>query len=68
MANPIAQILSAAMMVKYSFGMDEGYDAIFGAINSVLDDGFRTGDIAGEGDTVIGTEEMGKKIARAVTG
>ena len=66
-ANPIAQILSAAMMLRYSFGRGEASDAIFAAIRSVLDAGYRTGDIAGEGDTVIGTEEMGSRIAQAVT-
>jgi 3-isopropylmalate dehydrogenase len=66
-ANPIAQILSAAMMLKYSFGMDAAYDAIFAAINAVLDQGYRTGDIAGDGDTVIGTQEMGERIAAAIT-
>ncbi|MFW5828097.1 MAG: 3-isopropylmalate dehydrogenase [Alkalispirochaeta sp.] len=66
-ANPIAQILSAAMMLKYSFGMDEAYDAIFGAIRTVLDGGYRTGDIAAPEDTVIGTAEMGRRIAEAVS-
>ncbi|MFO8042191.1 MAG: 3-isopropylmalate dehydrogenase [Alkalispirochaeta sp.] len=65
-ANPIAQILSAAMMLKYSFAMDEAYDAIFNAIRTVLDAGYRTGDIAAAGDTVIGTAEMGRRIAEAV--
>ena len=65
-ANPIAQILSAAMMLKYSFGMDAAYAAIFTAINTVLDQGYRTGDIAGEGDTVVGTQEMGERIAAAI--
>lgn len=66
-ANPIAQILSAAMMLKYSFAMDDAYDAIFNAIRTVLDAGYRTGDIAAAaGDTVIGTAEMGRRIAEAV--
>jgi 3-isopropylmalate dehydrogenase len=65
-ANPIAQILSAAMMLKYSFGLDAAYDAIFSAITTVLDGGYRTGDIAGDDDTVIGTEAMGELIAEAV--
>jgi 3-isopropylmalate dehydrogenase len=66
-ANPIAQILSAAMLLKYSFGLNEAYDAIFAAIAAVLDAGYRTGDIAGPGDNVIGTAEMGRRIAEAVT-
>ena len=65
-ANPIAQILSAAMMLKYSFAMNDAYDAIFGAIRTVLDAGYRTGDIAAPADTVIGTAEMGRRIAEAV--
>lgn len=65
-ANPIAQILSAAMMLKYSFGMNDAYDAVFSAINTVLDGGYRTGDIAGPSDTVVGTEEMGTRIVEAV--
>tara|TARA_Y100000310_G_scaffold344234_1_gene455883 strand:- start:5384 stop:6457 length:1074 start_codon:yes stop_codon:yes gene_type:complete len=61
-ANPIAQILSAAMMCKYSFGLGEAYDNIFKAVESVLDKGMRTADIAVEGDKPIGTKEMGKAI------
>jgi 3-isopropylmalate dehydrogenase len=65
-ANPIAQILSAAMMLKYSFGWNDAYDAVFAAINTVLDGGYRTGDIAGPSDTVIGTVEMGTRIVEAI--
>ncbi|MCG8479520.1 MAG: isocitrate/isopropylmalate family dehydrogenase, partial [Spirochaetales bacterium] len=65
-ANPIAQILSAAMMLKYSFGMDEAYEAIFASIGEVLDEGYRTRDIAGHDEVVIGTEEMGRRIAAKV--
>lgn len=73
-ANPIAQILSAAMLLKYSFGMDEAYQAIFSAVAHVLDQGYRTEDIAGQtaagpqetNQTVIGTAEMGTRIAEAV--
>jgi 3-isopropylmalate dehydrogenase len=61
-ANPIAQILSAAMMLKYSFGMDGAYAAIFDAINSVLGAGYRTGDIMSEGMKQVGTEEIGELI------
>lgn len=63
-ANPIAQILSAAMMCKYSFGLDQAYDSIFKAVESVLNQGLRTGDIAKEGEEVIGTKEMGQAILR----
>ena len=54
------------MLLKYSFGLNEAYDAIFAAIAAVLDAGYRTGDIAGPGDNVIGTAEMGRRIAEAV--
>lgn len=65
-ANPIAQILSAAMLLKYSFGMDEAYDAIFGAVKGALDGGVRTADIAGSGESPVSTGVMGDEIARRV--
>ena len=65
-ANPIAQILSAAMMLKYSFGLTDPHDAIFQAISSVLDMGYRTGDIMSPGCSQIGTEEMGSRIVQAL--
>ncbi len=65
-ANPVAQILSTAMMLKYTFGMDDAYDAVFSAINAILDTGLRTADIASPNDTVVGTAEMGSRIAEAV--
>jgi len=61
-ANPIAQILSAAMMCKYSFGLDGAHDAIFEAVEAVLNKGLRTADIAAEGEKAIGCKEMGKAI------
>ncbi|MCU0848570.1 MAG: 3-isopropylmalate dehydrogenase [Spirochaetes bacterium] len=61
-ANPIAQILSAAMMLKYSFGLGKAYDKIFGSIEKVLSDGYRTADIMSSGKKQICTEEMGDKI------
>jgi 3-isopropylmalate dehydrogenase len=66
-ANPIAQILSAAMMVKFSFGMDDAHDGVFAAVSRVLKQGYRTRDIASGGDTVIGTAEMGRRIAEEVS-
>ncbi|MBN1533141.1 MAG: 3-isopropylmalate dehydrogenase [Spirochaetes bacterium] len=62
-ANPIAQILSAAMMLKYSFGMDDAYERIFAAVESVLAEGYRTGDIMSQGKRLVGTAEMGGLIA-----
>ena len=63
-ANPIAQILSAAMMLRYSFGMNEAADAIDAAVKSVIDDGYRTGDIftGAEGTQKVGTVEIGDLI------
>lgn len=63
-ANPIAQILSAAMMLKYSFGMDEAYTRIFRAIEKVLEQGYRTGDIMSPGKKQVGTAEMGDLICK----
>jgi 3-isopropylmalate dehydrogenase len=62
-ANPIAQILSAAMMLKYSFKMDDAYRKIFGTVESVLRKGYRTGDIMSPGKKQVGTEKMGDLIA-----
>jgi 3-isopropylmalate dehydrogenase len=65
-ANPIAQILSMAMMLKYSFGLDGAHDRTFAAISEVLDQGYRTADIMSDGCTRIGTEEMGTRILEAL--
>jgi len=64
-ANPIAQILSAALLLRYSLGADEAADAIEHAINQALEQGYRTADLAGDGKA-IGTSEMGDIIARFV--
>lgn len=61
-ANPIATILSVAMMLRYSLGLTEEADAIEAAVKKTLAQGYRTGDIASEGTTVIGCTEMGDKI------
>ncbi len=63
LANPIGTILSGAMMLKYSFGLDEESDAIESAVNAVLDEGFRTGDCMSEGMTRLSCTEMGDRIA-----
>lgn len=65
-ANPIAQIMSAAMMLRHSFDNAAAYDKISKAVSKVIAEGFRTGDIKTEGCTVIGTEEMGEKIIQAL--
>lgn len=62
LANPIAQILSGALMLKYSFGLDQAYDNIFAAIQKTLAQGYRTGDIAFGDEKRINTEEMGQAI------
>lgn len=62
-ANPIATILSAAMMLKYSFNLLEESDAIENAVKEVLKKGLRTIDIMDEGKTCLGTREMGSAIA-----
>jgi len=61
-ANPIATILSAAMMLRYSFDLDKEADAIEAAVAGVLKDGYRTGDIMSEGCVKVGTAEMGAQI------
>ena len=66
MANPIATILSAAMMLKFSFGLTEESDAIEKAVTSVLDAGFRTPDIYSENTTKVGTKEIGRLICEAI--
>ena len=65
-ANPMATILSAAMMLRYTFGLGKEADAVENAVKAVLDQGYRTPDLfAGEG-TLIGTAEMGRRIAEAI--
>lgn len=65
-ANPIAQILSLAMLLKYSFGLDGAYDKIYSAISSVLDKGYRTGDIMSDGCIKVDTRKMGDHIVEAL--
>ncbi len=65
-ANPLATILSASMMLKYSFGLLEESKAIDEAINKVLDDGFRTGDIMSEGMKQVSCSEMGDLVAERI--
>lgn len=65
-ANPIATILSAAMMLRYTFDLDQEAEAIEGAVRQVLKDGYRTGDIMAEGCTYTGTVQMGDLIAERI--
>ena len=62
-ANPIATILSAAMMLRFSFDLDKEADAIEASVAKALKDGYRTIDIMSEGKTQIGTARMGDEIA-----
>lgn len=61
-ANPIATILSAAMMLRFTFDLDREADAVESAVQQVLKEGYRTIDIMSEGNTKINTCEMGDRI------
>ena len=65
-ANPIATILSAAMLLRYSFGLSKEADAVENAVKTVLKKGMRTIDIMDEGKTLLGTKEMGDAIAAEI--
>uniref|UniRef100_A0A6U4DYX6 3-isopropylmalate dehydrogenase n=1 Tax=Phaeomonas parva TaxID=124430 RepID=A0A6U4DYX6_9STRA len=65
-ANPLAMILSAAMMLKYDLSQPELSDMLEEAVESVLDSGIRTPDIAAEGQTPVGCKEMGEAVAKAI--
>ncbi len=62
-ANPLATILSAAMMLRYSFDLEKEADAIEAAVKQVLKEGYRTIDIMDEGKTLVGTKQMGDLVA-----
>jgi 3-isopropylmalate dehydrogenase len=70
-ANPIATILSAAMMLRYSFNLDKEADAIERAVRKVLEDGYRTGDLMGSSNadevTQVGCRAMGDLIVERIT-
>ena len=65
-ANPIAQVLSAAMLLRFSCGQEEAAAAIEGAVRKVIKDGLRTGDIYTPGTTKVNTSGMGEAIAAAL--
>lgn len=65
-ANPIATILSAAMMLRFSLDQDRAADAVEKAVSQVLKDGYRTGDIMSEGCTQVGTSRMGDLICERI--
>ena len=66
-ANPVATILSAAMMLRFSFDLDREADAVEAAVRQTLADGFRTADIMADGMQPVGTEEMGDRICERLT-
>ena len=65
-ANPIATVLSAAMMLRYSFDLDREADAIENAVKQVLQDGYRTADIMSEGCTKVGCSKMGDLLVERI--
>lgn len=65
-ANPIATILSAAMMLRFSLNLDKEADAVEAAVQQVLKEGYRTVDIMSEGCKQVGTNEMGDLIAERI--
>ena len=66
LANPIATILSAAMMLRYSLDLDKAADAVEAAVKKVLQAGYRTGDIMSEGCVQVGCRQMGDLIAEHI--
>ncbi|MEH6445795.1 MAG: 3-isopropylmalate dehydrogenase [Oceanospirillaceae bacterium] len=65
-ANPLAMILSAAMMLRYSLGFAQAADKIEAAVSAVLDKGLRTADIYSEGTVKVSTEQMGNAVVEAL--
>ena len=65
-ANPIATILSAAMLLRFSLDLDKEADAIETAVKKVLEEGYRTCDIVSEGTTLVSTTQMGDLIAERI--
>ncbi len=65
-ANPIATVLSAAMMLRYSFDLDREAAAIENAVKQVLRDGYRTGDIMSAGCEKVGCSKMGDLLAERI--
>ena len=65
-ANPLATILSTAMMLRYSFNLENEANDIENAVVKVLEEGYRTGDIKSEGTTLVGTKEMGTLVVERI--
>ncbi|MFH1002770.1 MAG: isocitrate/isopropylmalate family dehydrogenase, partial [Chloroflexota bacterium] len=68
MVNPVAIILSVAMMLRYSLALKKEAKAVEDAVEQVLKEGYRTYDIMSEGHTKVGTKEMGDLIAARIGG
>ena len=68
MVNPMAIILSVALMLRYSLGLTKEAQSIETAVDDVLNEGYRTYDILDEGKTKVGTKEMGDLIAQKTGG
>jgi len=66
-ANPIAAILSAAMLLRYSLNLKQEADSIEAAVEQSINAGYRTEDLREEGKEVLGTQEMGRRIAQAIS-
>ena len=66
-ANPIAAILSAALLLRYSLGLNTEAHAIEQAVEQVINAGYRSEDLREEGKTVVGTEEMGNQIVERLS-
>lgn len=65
-ANPLATILSAALLLRYSLKLEKEAQDIERAVRQVIDDGYRTPDLAEPGKTILGTNEMGDLVAQAI--
>ena len=66
LANPIATVLSAAMMLRYTFDLDKEAEAVEEAVRKVLAEGYRTGDIMAVGCTLVGCSKMGDLLAERI--
>jgi len=66
-ANPIATVLSVAMMLRHSLGQEDGARRVEAAVGRVLDQGLRTADIQSEGCTMVGTRAMGDALVAALS-
>ena len=67
-ANPLATILSAAMMMKFSFNLEKEAKLIEDSVVKVLEEGYRTGDIMSEGMKLVGTKEIGELVLEKILG